>query len=244
MLTCLPSAGMWTSTITSERPASPGRVSVPMTRKLVPVPFSATLVPSGAVTGGRLVGRRSGVGDVVVDRVAQVADERGRAAEEEDEQREQGDEGPLDAPAVASLALGAGLVRVPAALGQRVHALVRHAVSLGAGSGRCLSPAYIGVVSDLGERLRARGKRLTSQRERVLAAVGRLGHATPDEIVDAVAADGGRRRVRVDRLPRPRGAAGAGPGRAHPRRPPGTELPPRRARHPPARRVPGLRLGR
>jgi Fur family transcriptional regulator, ferric uptake regulator len=46
-------------------------------------------------------------------------------------------------------------------------------------------------VSDLGERLRARGKRLTSQRERVLAAVGCLGHATPDEIVDAVAADGG-----------------------------------------------------
>ena len=45
-------------------------------------------------------------------------------------------------------------------------------------------------MSDLGERLRARGKRLTSQRERVLAAVGRLGHATPDEIVDAVAADG------------------------------------------------------
>ena len=46
-------------------------------------------------------------------------------------------------------------------------------------------------MSDLGERLRARGKRLTSQRERVLAAVGRLGHATPDEIVEAVAADGG-----------------------------------------------------
>ena len=45
-------------------------------------------------------------------------------------------------------------------------------------------------MSDLGERLRARGKRLTSQRERVLAAVGRLGHATPDDIVDAVAADG------------------------------------------------------
>ena len=50
---------------------------------------------------------------------------------------------------------------------------------------------YIGGVSDLGERLRARGKRLTSQRERVLGAVGRLGHATPDEIVDAVARDGG-----------------------------------------------------
>ncbi len=46
-------------------------------------------------------------------------------------------------------------------------------------------------MSDLGERLRARGKRLTSQRERVLAAVGALGHATPDEIVDAVAGDGG-----------------------------------------------------
>ena len=51
--------------------------------------------------------------------------------------------------------------------------------------------AYIGGVSDLGERLRARGKRLTSQRERVLDAVGRLGHATPDEIVDAVGDDGG-----------------------------------------------------
>ncbi|MBT9256117.1 transcriptional repressor [Phycicoccus sp. MAQZ13P-2] len=46
-------------------------------------------------------------------------------------------------------------------------------------------------MSDLGERLRARGKRLTTQRERVLAAVGRLGHGTPDEVADAVAADGG-----------------------------------------------------
>ncbi|WP_299444562.1 Fur family transcriptional regulator [uncultured Phycicoccus sp.] len=45
-------------------------------------------------------------------------------------------------------------------------------------------------MSDLGARLRARGKRLTTQRERVLAAVGRLGHATPDEIVEAVEADG------------------------------------------------------
>ena len=45
-------------------------------------------------------------------------------------------------------------------------------------------------MSDLGERLRARGKRLTSQRERVLAAVGRLGHATPDEVGEAVSADG------------------------------------------------------
>ena len=46
-------------------------------------------------------------------------------------------------------------------------------------------------MSDLGERLRAQGKRLTSQRERVLTAVGVLGHATPDEIVDAVGSDGG-----------------------------------------------------
>ncbi|MEO7421659.1 MAG: Fur family transcriptional regulator [Ornithinibacter sp.] len=46
-------------------------------------------------------------------------------------------------------------------------------------------------MSDLGERLRARGKRLTSQRERVLEAVRGLGHATPEEIVESVAADGG-----------------------------------------------------
>ncbi len=46
-------------------------------------------------------------------------------------------------------------------------------------------------MSDLGARLRARGKRLTTQRERVLAAVGGLGHATPDDIAEAVAADGG-----------------------------------------------------
>ncbi|HMM96576.1 Fur family transcriptional regulator [Phycicoccus sp.] len=45
-------------------------------------------------------------------------------------------------------------------------------------------------MSDLGERLRARGKRLTTQRERVLAAVGRLGHGTPDEIAESVASDG------------------------------------------------------
>ncbi|MFQ6171480.1 Fur family transcriptional regulator [Oryzobacter sp. R7] len=46
-------------------------------------------------------------------------------------------------------------------------------------------------MSDLGERLRAQGKRLTSQRERVLAAVGRLGHGTPEEVAEAVCADGG-----------------------------------------------------
>ena len=52
-------------------------------------------------------------------------------------------------------------------------------------------PAYIGGVSDLGTRLRAQGKRLTTQRERVLAAVRRLGHATPEQVVEAVDADGG-----------------------------------------------------
>lgn len=46
-------------------------------------------------------------------------------------------------------------------------------------------------MSDLGARLRAHGKRLTTQRERVLAAVGRLGHATPEQVVEAVTADGG-----------------------------------------------------
>ncbi|KRE60072.1 Fur family transcriptional regulator [Nostocoides sp. Soil756] len=46
-------------------------------------------------------------------------------------------------------------------------------------------------MSDLGAQLRARGKRLTTQRERVLSAVGRLGHATPDEITESVSDDGG-----------------------------------------------------
>lgn len=41
-------------------------------------------------------------------------------------------------------------------------------------------------MSDLGERLRARGLRLTPQRELVLGAVERLGHATPDEVYAAV----------------------------------------------------------
>ncbi len=46
-------------------------------------------------------------------------------------------------------------------------------------------------MSELGERLRARGKRLTPQRERVLAAVRALGHGTPEEIAEQVAGDGG-----------------------------------------------------
>lgn len=44
---------------------------------------------------------------------------------------------------------------------------------------------------ELGERLRARGKRLTSQRARVLEAVSVAGHATPEEVAALVAADGG-----------------------------------------------------
>jgi Fur family ferric uptake transcriptional regulator len=40
--------------------------------------------------------------------------------------------------------------------------------------------------SDWQERLRAQGYRLTPQRELVLAAVERLGHGTPDEILHAV----------------------------------------------------------
>lgn len=39
---------------------------------------------------------------------------------------------------------------------------------------------------DLAERLRARGLRVTAQRERILAAVRDLGHATPEQINDAV----------------------------------------------------------
>lgn len=43
-------------------------------------------------------------------------------------------------------------------------------------------------VSDLGTRLRAAGRRLTPQRQQVLDAVGSLGHATPEQIVEAVSA--------------------------------------------------------
>lgn len=42
------------------------------------------------------------------------------------------------------------------------------------------------VGPDLAERLHARGLRMTPQRERVLGAVRTLGHATPEEIFDAV----------------------------------------------------------
>jgi Fur family transcriptional regulator, ferric uptake regulator len=42
------------------------------------------------------------------------------------------------------------------------------------------------VTTDWQERLRAKGYRLTPQRELVLAAVDRLGHGTPDEILAEV----------------------------------------------------------
>jgi Fur family transcriptional regulator, ferric uptake regulator len=39
---------------------------------------------------------------------------------------------------------------------------------------------------DLSEQLHVRGLRLTTQRERVLAAVRELGHATPEQIFDTI----------------------------------------------------------
>lgn len=45
-------------------------------------------------------------------------------------------------------------------------------------------------TDDIGARLRARGLRLTTQRERILAVVDELGHATPDEIAAEVKAEG------------------------------------------------------
>jgi Fur family ferric uptake transcriptional regulator len=42
------------------------------------------------------------------------------------------------------------------------------------------------VTEDWREKLRGSGHRLTPQRELVLAAVQRLGHATPDEVFTAV----------------------------------------------------------
>lgn len=43
------------------------------------------------------------------------------------------------------------------------------------------------TAPDLAEVLRTRGLRVTYQREQILAAVRRLGHATPEQISDAVA---------------------------------------------------------
>ena len=43
----------------------------------------------------------------------------------------------------------------------------------------------------LRSQLRARGMRVTAQRERILVAVAALGHGTPEEILGAVNDDGG-----------------------------------------------------
>lgn len=48
-------------------------------------------------------------------------------------------------------------------------------------------------MHDVGEQMRAHGRRMTSQRQRVVDAVARLGHATPEEVVSAVAGDGAAR---------------------------------------------------
>jgi len=49
-------------------------------------------------------------------------------------------------------------------------------------------PAASSVVdpAELADRLRSRGLRMTPQREHVLAAVHKLGHATPEQITEAV----------------------------------------------------------
>lgn len=47
------------------------------------------------------------------------------------------------------------------------------------------------MAQDIAEQLRAQGRRMTPQRQRVLDAVSALAHATPDEVVTAVGADGG-----------------------------------------------------
>ena len=51
--------------------------------------------------------------------------------------------------------------------------------------------AYSGLVSDLAAVLRANGMRLTPQRRRVVDALARLGHATPDAVAAEAGADGG-----------------------------------------------------
>ena len=43
-----------------------------------------------------------------------------------------------------------------------------------------------GTADSLAERLRARGMRMTPQRQQVLAAVRRLEHATPEQVSEAV----------------------------------------------------------
>lgn len=48
------------------------------------------------------------------------------------------------------------------------------------------APTSVAPTGDLADRLRARGLRVTAQREQVLAAVRELGHATPEQIGEQV----------------------------------------------------------
>lgn len=52
-------------------------------------------------------------------------------------------------------------------------------------------PTSAPAADEHGERVRARGLRMTEPRRRVLAALGLLGHATPDQLAGALADDGG-----------------------------------------------------
>ncbi len=60
----------------------------------------------------------------------------------------------------------------------------------GAGADRS-QRTYSEGVDEHGELLRRQGLRVTRQRERVLAAVAELGHATAEEVLSRVAVDGG-----------------------------------------------------
>ena len=64
-----------------------------------------------------------------------------------------------------------------------------HTAGSRAGPSRAMS--RLADMRDLGETLRARGMRLTPQRERIITAVRTLGHATPDGLAAAVGRDGG-----------------------------------------------------
>lgn len=55
-----------------------------------------------------------------------------------------------------------------------------------------VDPAVNSAVDvDIASSLRARGMRMTAQRERVLELIRRLGHATPDAVAEAAETDGG-----------------------------------------------------
>lgn len=49
-----------------------------------------------------------------------------------------------------------------------------------------MMPSHANDPGALGSSLRAKGLRMTTQRERIVTALGRLGHASPDAIAEAV----------------------------------------------------------